>query len=365
MNEPVRILCVFGKLDCGGAETMCMNLYRKINKDRVQFDFVKHSAEKGSYEDEIKELGGRIFEAPRFSPLNIFSYENWWRNHLKAHPEHKVIHGHFFTISKIYFKVAKKMGRVTVGHCHSAKPRQGLKASLRRLVYKDTENYCDFCLACSEQSGRFFFPHREVTVIKNGIDVEKFSFNEEMRSKVRKQFGIEQNFIIGVVGRINEVKNPFETLEIFKAVLKKEPNARLLWVGTGLLEKKVKEKAKANKIFDKIIFTGVRQDVNLLLQAMDCYLMPSVLEGLPVALIEAQAASLKCFCSNVITTEADVTGLCSFLPLGNRELWAEEILSSKSHIRKNESNKIVASGFDVSANAAWFEKFYLEECLKK
>ena len=365
MSEPVRILCVFGKLDCGGAETMCMNLYRKINKDRVQFDFVKHSAEKGAYEDEIKELGGRIFEAPEFKPSNIFSYENWWKNHLEAHPEHKVIHGHFFTISKVYFKVAKKMDRVTVGHCHSANFQHGLKASLRRLAYKSTENYCDFCLACSEQSGKFFFPHRKVTVIKNGIDAEKFSFNAESRNKVRKEFGIEQSFVVGVVGSINEVKNPFETIKIFKAVLKKEPGARLLWVGTGPLEEKVKEKARENGISDNVIFTGTRLDVNLLLQAMDCYIMPSLMEGLPVALIEAQAASIKCFCSNVITTEADVTGLCSFLPLGNRELWAEEILNSKSHERKNESEKIVASGFDVSANAAWFEKFYLEECLKK
>ena len=365
MSEPVRILCVFGKLDCGGAETMCMNLYRKINKDRVQFDFVKHSAEKGAYEDEITQLGGRIFEAPEFKLSNIFFYMSWWKNHLEAHPEHKVIHGHFFTISKVYFKVAKKMGRVTVGHCHSANFQSGLRASLRRLAYKRTENYCDFCLACSGQSGKFFFPHRKVTVVKNGIDADRFSFCEESRNRVRRELGIEQSFVVGVVGSINEVKNPFETLEIFKAVLKREPDAQLLWVGTGSLQEKVKEKVRKNGISDNVIFTGTRSDVNLLLQAMDCYIMPSLTEGLPVALIEAQAASLLCFCSDVITTEADITGLCSFLPLGSRELWAEKILNSKRHERKNESEKIILSGFDVSSNVAWFEKFYLEECLKK
>ncbi|MDY5991325.1 MAG: glycosyltransferase, partial [Oscillospiraceae bacterium] len=220
MNEPVRILCVFGSLERGGAETMCMNIYRRVDRERLQFDFVKHTPEKCAYEDEIKVLGGRVYTAPRFKLYNIFSYKKWWENHLKAHPEHKVIHGHYFTISKFYFQVAKKMGRVTVGHCHVADLRHTFKASIRRLIDRNTENYCDFCLACSKQSGGLFFTNREFTVVNNGIEPEKFHFNEEARNKMRKEFGIEQNFVIGVVGSIKESKNPFETIKIFKAVLK-------------------------------------------------------------------------------------------------------------------------------------------------
>lgn len=365
MEDPIRVLCVFGTLDCGGAETMCMNLYRKIDRNKVQFDFVKHSEKKGVYEDEIISLAGRIFEAPDLKKVGLFHYKKWWLNHLIAHPEHMIIHGHFFTVSKIYFSVAKSLGRITVGHCHSVNFRYGLKESARRLFYKGTEKYCDFCLACSEQSGKFFFPNRDVKIIKNGIETEKYKFNIETAGAVREEFGLNGDFVVGVVGSITEVKNPFETIRIFKEVLKREPEAKLLWLGTGTLKEQLEEKIREEHLEGKVILAGIRLDVYRVLQAMDCYIMPSLMEGLPVALIEAQAASLPCFCSDIITKEADVTGLCEYLPLKNEELWAERILAGKGKERKDMTEKIEVAGYDVSKNAKCFEHFYLEECLGK
>lgn len=364
MSEPIRVLCVFGALDCGGSETMCMNLYRRIDRSKVQFDFVTHTTEKGVYEDEILSLGGRIFRAPRFTKFNLISYEKWWKTHLKNHPEHTIIHGHYFTLSKVYFKIAKSMGRVTVGHCHSVNTKTTLKSFFRKQLFANTEKYADFCLACSEQAGKYFFPHKSVTVINNGIDSRRFRYDPIKREETRKELGVENCFVVGVVGSIYEPKNPFETIEIFGTIKKKEPEAKLIWVGKGSMRPQVEEKTDTDGLSDSVIFTGVRLDVDRLLQAMDCYIMPSVMEGLPVALIEAQAASLRCYCSDIITKEADVTGLCTYLPLNNAKLWAETILSQKEYVREDMSERIAAAGYDVSSNIRWFEHFYLEECLK-
>ena len=119
MKYPVHVLCVMSTLDRGGAESMVMSLFRKIDKEKVLFDFVKHTNQIGAYEDEIKELGGKIYIAPRYKIINHLAYRRWWREFLELHPEYKLIHGHFFTISAVYFKVAQSLSRITIGHSHS------------------------------------------------------------------------------------------------------------------------------------------------------------------------------------------------------------------------------------------------------
>lgn len=361
-KELVRVLCVFARLDLGGAETMCMNLYRNIDRSRVQFDFVKHTHDKCEYEDEIISLGGKIYEAPAYSIYNHFSYCRWWKQHLLNHPEYKIVHGHYFTISAVYLKVARKMGCVTICHSHNTEPKyHSWKDIIKGIYIKRAEMYSDYALACAKKAGEWLFPNKVFTVLNNAISIERFQYNESIRLKIRKEFGIEKNFVLGTVGRITFQKNPFGILEIVERVCKNNPNVKLLWAGEGDLEVEIKNKIREKTLFDYIIMAGVRQNVNELLQAMDVFFLPSFFEGLPLVCIEAQAAGLPCFISDKVSLETDITGLCRFISLDDYEIWAEEILKTDITCRRNTEKEIINAGYDIHRTAQWLEEFYLDK----
>lgn len=356
---PIRVLCVFSTLDRGGSESMCMNLYRNIDREKIQFDFVKHTDEKGEYEDEISSLGGRIYEAPRYLMTNHFQYGKWWKQFLQEHPEHKIIHGHFFTISAVYFRIAKKYGRITIGHSHCTP--SGVKSVKNRLLLfliSKIEKYSDYCFACSELAGRWLFPNKTFKVLNNAIDSTRFKFNATVRDEVRKEMKLEDDFVVGTVGRIMYQKNPLGIVDIFKAIHDRKDNAKLLWIGNGPMRTDAEKRIQEYGLQDSVIMTGVRSDVQRLMQAMDVFILPSFYEGLPVVAIEAQTSGLHCFCSDTVTHEAKITERCYFLPLNDPERWADEILSTTcDHI--DTQKDIVAAGYDIHQTAQWLSDFYI------
>lgn len=357
MNEPIRVLCVFSTLDQGGAESMCMNLYRHIDREKVQFDFVKHTSQKCAFDEEILSMGGRIFVAPRFRGANLITYRKWWKDHLKMHPEHQIIHGHYFTASKYYFSVCKKTGRTTVGHSHT--DTYGKKEVGKRIMIHRLENYCDYRLACSEKAGKLLYPHKDFIVLRNAIAVDQYTYNVQTAEEVRKEYSLGDAFVLGTVGTIKEVKNPLGIVDIFCAVSRERPNSRLLWVGRdeGMMQEAIvalEEKGQR----ERVIFTGPRSDVNRLMQAMDCFILPSFSEGLPVTLIEAQAAGLPCYVSSSVSDEADITGLIRFLPLDEWVQWSKAICSIQQE-RRNTETEISQAGYDIKETSAWLQQFYL------
>ena len=363
-GNPIRVLCVFAKLDRAGAESMCMNLYRHIDRSKVQFDFVKHTPQKCAFEDEILSLGGRIYEAPQYLVYNHFDYCRWWKRHLAEHPEHQIIHGHFFTIASVYFKICKKMNRITVGHSHSTPTVSAKKliAKLRLKVIsayiKRIERWSDYCFACSKESGEWLFPNKEFIVLNNAIDIEKYKFSQETRQKVRRELNLaDSDFVVGTVGRLTGAKNPDGMIDIFKSVHSKNPSAKFLWVGDGELRESIEQRIKQENLTSSVIMTGVRSDIERILQAMDVFLLPSTFEGLGIAAIEAQAAGMPCFCSDTIPKEVGVTELCSFLPLNQPDLWADKILSADTQ-RKDFAQEIRDAGYDINTTSKWLEDFY-------
>lgn len=358
MSEPIRVLCVFSTLDRGGAESMCMNLYRHIDRKKVQFDFVKHTPEKCAFDDEIESLGGRIYVAPRFKGYNLIQYQSWWRKYLEQHPEHQIIHGHYFTASKYYFSICKNLGRITIGHCHT--DTYTWKDPAKLIMIHGVENLCDYRFACSEKAGKLLYPHKDFTVLKNAIDIEKFVYNPIIAKDVRTEFDLGDALILGVVGTIKEVKNPLGTVEILKAVVKTIPNTKLLWVGTdGGMKQQVVEKIKEYGLSDHVVFTGVRSDVHRLLQAMDVYLMPSFSEGIPVSGIEAQAAGLPCLFSDTVSRQVAIIECCEFVPLNDLEAWKNYVVLAVQKERKDTIQELRAAGYDIHTTAAWMQDFYL------
>ena len=362
MKILIRVLCVFGNLNRGGAESMCMNLYRKIDRTKIQFDFVKHTSEKCAFDDEIESLGGKIFIAPRFKIYYIFKYRKWWKIHLANHPEHKIIHGHVFTISSLFFSVAKKLNCITIGHSHSTlslNSEQNLKSMIRAFFRRNVEKLSDYCLACSKSAGEFLFPNKDFTVLNNAIDTDKFIFNEDMRIQMRNTFEYEiSDVVMCVVASFTEPKNPLGVLNIFEYIYSKNKNAKLLWVGDGPLRASFDAKVSELGLSGCVKTVGVRNDTFNVLQAADVFMLASFFEGLPVSAVEAQASGLPCLLSNGISSETNITGLCHFLPIDNPERWYEALSNLEFCNRKNTKSEIVAAGYNVATTANWLQNFY-------
>ena len=353
-NSPIRVLCVFSTLDCGGAESMCMNLYRHMDRNKVQFDFVKHNSGTGVFEKEIKTLGGKIYEAPRLSPHNFIQYQQWWSRFLDEHEEYKIIHGHFFTISAVYFRVAKKKGRFTVGHIHASQSDGFLKTILESQISKWT----DYPIACSQEAGKWIYRKRPFTVLNNAIDTQIFKYDPIKRKRIRDELDLGDELVLGTVANLTSVKNPMGLIDIYLAVRCKCPHVKLLWVGEGRCRQRIEDRIRQEGIKESVLLLGARNDVPDLLQAMDVFLLPSFNEGLPVSVIEAQAAGLPCFVSDRVTKEVDITGLCRFLPISYINYWQNMILCEK-HARENTSKRILNAGYDIQETSQRLQDLYL------
>ena len=359
--EPIRVLCVFSRLDRGGAETMCMNLYRNIDRAKVQFDFVKHTRNIGAFEKEIQTLGGQIFTAPRYRICNHLQYLAWWKAHFLSHPEHQIIHGHFYSISAVYFHFAHCFHRITVGHSHSTNQKKiSVKFILKKMLQRRVESNSDYRLACSKEAGAWLFPKGNYTVLHNAIDTKKFLFQQSESEYVRDELSLKGKLVLGAVGRFHVAKNPFGLIEIFKKCYEKNKDTRLLWIGDGSMRAAIQKKLREEGLEHVVILTGVRSDVNRLMQAMDVFLLPSIWEGLPVVLVEAQAAGLPCLVSDTVTREANLTGLCTYLPLECPEQWAEAVQRAAGVPRVDTSKQIADAGYDIATTAKWLENFYLQ-----
>ncbi len=356
--NPTRVLCVFSLLNRGGAETMCMNLYKNIDRSKVQFDFVKHGDRIGDFEQEIQELGGIVYTAPIYRVYNHVQYEKWWRNFFKEHEEYRIVHAHYFTVASIYLKIAQDFHRTAIAHSHNTQ----IDGIVRKILVKRIETHADYCFACTEDAGKWMFPNKPYVVLNNAIDSEKFQYNREKREEIRASFGIKNELVIGIVGRFNAEKNPFYSLRIIDEAAKSIPKFRVLWIGVGdKLKKEVENKIIEAKLQDIVYMLGGRSDVPQLLQAMDVFLMPSLFEGLPVSLIEAQAAGLPCLCSERISRKVDITGLCSFFPLDDDlHCWIDALLNIDVHERKNQKQAIIDAGYDVKETSKEMERFYLD-----
>lgn len=361
MSEPIRVLHVIGIMDRGGAESMIMNLYRNIDREKVQFDFVENSFASAAYDDEILSLGGKIYRCPHFIGKNYIQYRRWWEKFFQDHDsEYHIIHGHIGSCATIYLHIAKMHGLYTIAHSHNT-----FQTIYYKLAAYGTRFIADYFFGCSEEAiydryGERIAKSNRCRVLQNAIDTSKFTFNELVREEVRKELHYTpSDFVIGQVGRFMPEKNHEFTVNLYSKVCKQNPNAKLLLVGEGPLREKIEASVIETGLEDGCIFTGSRPDVNRLMQAIDVLVMPSVYEGLPVTLIEAQATGLPCVVSDTVTKDADITGLITYLPLNSVELWEQQILQTHQD-RKDTSATIVAAGYDIQTTAKWLQTFYMK-----
>ena len=367
--EPIRILHVLGIMNVGGAESRIMDLYRNIDRAKVQFDFLVHSTEEGYFDKEIKELGGNIFCVPRFKVYNYGTYKKVLKIFFAEHHEFKAVHGHMTSTASIYLPIAKQAGiPVSIAHARSAGVDKGLKGTITKWIRAPLMHRADYLFACSKEAaiavyGEAAVAKGKVKIIPNAIDATKYVYDVKMRDKMREELGIPNKYVIGHVGRFHYAKNHEFLLQIFHALVRLIPNAVLVLIGEGELMEDVKEQAKELGILDKIIFTGRRMNISDYYQAMDYVVFPSRYEGLPGTVVEAQAAGLKCLVSDAVTPEVRILPLVKFYSLNKSPIeWAEQVMLSKNYKREDTLEAVKEAGFDVTRQVLDYQKFYLEEC---
>lgn len=366
-SNPIRVLHVLGGLNRGGAETMIMNIYRNIDRFKVQFDFVVHTTDKCDYEDEIHKLGGRIFRIPRYYGKNHLKYTKEWHRFLNEHPEHKIIHGHMRSTGSIYMSIAKRYGRKIIAHSHSTSSGSGLVAHIKDFLQFPIRYLADYLFACSNIAGSWLFGkkalHRENFFrVNNAINLNKFVYREDIAIHKRKEWGIENSFVIGHIGRFNESKNHELLIDIFQSIKSTEKKAKLLLVGAGELRESIEHKVKKLDLEGSVIFAGNQPEVQEMLLLMDVFVFPSIYEGLGIAAVEAQASGLPCIVSDRVPKEAQLTDLIEVVSLEEDvNTWGEKILSyAHGYKRKEMHHEIKKQGYDVIDSTQWLQNFYLQ-----
>lgn len=360
MGEPIRVLHIVTYMGRGGLETMIMNYYRHIDRSKVQFDFLTHRDEKWDYDDEIESLGGRIYHLPRlnpFSPKYLKSLDDFFRDH----KEYDIVHCHQDCLSGIVLKYAKKNGvPFTIAHSHNANQDKNLKYLIKLAAKRNITKYADCLFACGKEAGRWMFNTDDFTILNNAIDTESYIYNEEKSLNMRNKLGIENKFVVGHVGRFRHQKNHSFIIDIFKKVSEIRDDALLMLVGDGELMEDMKNKVSSLGLDNKVMFLGSRDDVSDLMQAMDVFIFPSLYEGFPLTMIEAQSSGLNCIISDKIPQECIISKNVKIVGLDKSCTdWANEVINMYNK-KRNQCKEIENNKFDIKSNALWLEDFYLE-----
>lgn len=350
--RPLRVLQSFAGLGRGGAEQLVMNWYRSLDPSRVQFDFVAEERDiPYAHEAEIRERGGRVYLIPRYRVNNLPTYSRAWHDLLVRHPEWTIVHAHHTTPAPLYLSIARSLKRTCIAHSHNTDQQLSVKALGRRILGRPLNLIANQRLACGTDAGRAMFGSGRYEVVPNSIDVNEFEFRSGVRDEIREDLGISDRLVIGHVGRFVEAKNHRHVVRVFRALLQRSASVQLLLVGEGPLRAEIERDIIESGISDQVMFLGARDDVNHLMCAMDVFLLPSLYEGLPVTLVEAQASGLPSVISDTITDEVRLTpGIRSLGLTASPDEWARAILESgvPSTQRAEHSGFLRGSEYDVS-----------------
>ena len=364
----LRVLHSVSNMARAGIETMLMNYYREIDRSRIQFDFLANKPVPGEYDEEIRSMGGRVFVSPGLNPVHYPRYRRYVAELLHENPDIRIVHAHNEAMGYYALKSAKDAGiRVRIAHAHNTQIIRDYKYPLKMVCKQLLPGAATDYWSCGRDAGIYYYGEKRWNesgvILHNAIDVERFGFRPDVRERQRQKYGLQDCFVIGHVGRFNVQKNHSRLLDIFAAVARDVPEARLVLIGTGELEQAMKEKANSLGIMDKTIFAGQMADVSEWYEAMDCFVLPSLFEGLPVVGIEAQAAGLPCVFSDRVTDEVLLSPEACRISLGTDDAeWAGRIAAAR-HPETNRAQgmeTVRRAGYDIHTEARKLQETYLE-----
>ena len=359
----IRVLHIVTIMNRGGLETFIMNVYRKIDRSKIQFDFLVHRDEEGAYDKEIFSLGGRIFHVRAFNPINLKYYIQLYHVLKTLRNEVSVIHSHLDTTSAMPLFLAKCAGYDRrVAHSHSSSVDRDWKYFIRLVLAYPIRFLATDRFSCGIDAGKFIFGRKsKFQVINNGIDVKEFAFNEDIRQAVRRELGITNQKVVIHVGRFYPVKNQEFIVKQLCENASYSEKVIFVLVGDGPDRKRIEKYCRERKLMEKVKFLGVRNDISRLLQGADVFVFPSLFEGLGIAVIEGQASGLPCLVSDTMPKECVVTDLVKVLPLLDTNAWINNIESTKNNNRYGYNKIIKKNGYDIKETTFFLQEFYLHK----
>lgn len=363
-----KVLHVVGGMNKGGTETMLMNIYRKINRDRIQFDFLYFTDEETYYDKEIIELGGKIIRIHKMKFIQMFDFISSISQVINSNGPYKVVHAHTLFNCGLVVKAAKKSNiDIRISHAHTTLDNEN--GILRKLYIKIMRNmilkYSTNLLSCSNLAGKYLFGEDTVKSSKYDILPNLISYENIINIDENKVYQLKKinelnsdNLILGNIGTLKEAKNQQFLLDIVYKLKEKNKNVKLLLVGSGPLEENLREKCEKLGMENEVIFTGTRDDIDVILSSMDVFVFPSSFEGLGLVLLEAQAAGLPCVVSEAIQPEADLQlGLFSKLKLSDgADIWSNKIIEVCG--KKETDKQKILDAFDKQG-------YSTEKCISK
>lgn len=356
-SEPIVVAQIMGKWVGGGVESVIMNYYRHIDRNKVQFDFICDEDSTNIPYDEIEHLGGHVILCPPYQKLTKYLK---FLKRLFREKKYRIVHSNINTLSVFPLYAAKKAAvPVRIAHSHStSNPREWKKNLMKNALRPFSKVWATDYFACSELAGRYLFGDKafdkgEVKIIRNAIDVEKFKFDPEARKKLRKEIGIaDDDFVIGHIGRFVEQKNHRFLIDVFAEVKKKKKNAKLVLVGQGPLREEMEQKVKDMGLEKDIFFLGQRSDANKLYSVFDVFCLPSLYEGLPVVGVEAQANGVPCAFSDRITNEVIINKNVVVIRIDDYHLVANKAIDIGVRVQNKNFS------LDITKNAKELETYY-------
>ena len=334
----IRILQVLGAMEYGGMESFVMNLYRQMDRSKIQFDFLTHHGRRGAFEDEIEAMGGKVYHTTVTDDGNMIRYLRALKALYAEHPEYRIVHGHLGSMAYWYLGEAEKQGvpwRILHSHVSSYVP--SLKGYVKDFLFRFSPRHANIRMACSEEAGVYQFKDQPFEVISNGIDVEHFRFQPETRNKIRQELGLESRFVIGHVGRFFPEKNHAYLIRVFSALKKQMPDAALVLIGIGYLQESVMTMVRELGLEKDVLFLGLQKDPAPYYQAMDVFVLPSLYEGLPLTGVEAQSAGLPCLFTDKVSSRILLRPDAGMLPVQECDIgrWVRSL----SDLRETEHNR--------------------------
>ena len=355
--KKIRVLHVVRKMGFGGIETFLMSIYRNIDKEKVQFDFLVN--EKGEFDQEIKSLGGNVFYIDYLGKVGPIKYKRNLFNFFKNN-KYNIVHSHYGQISGLILEAAKKAGvRIRIAHSHSTAITKTNKLLMiyKKIIQRKINKNATLLLSCSDDASKFLFTNKanKAILIYNSIDIDNFIYNTEYRNIIRKQYDIKDNeILIGHVGRFCHQKNQTFLIEMFSKLDKKY---RLMLIGDGKDKEKIKSLIKENNLNNRVVIINANNEVNKYYSAMDLFCFPSNHEGLGIVSVEAQSNGLPCLVSNKVPKEVKVNDNLYFLDL-DVDTWIDKI--ENIEISRTKNNNIYMSKYNIKNTAKILEKIYMD-----
>lgn len=372
MKEPIKVLQV-APLGAGGVTSLILNIAEKLDNEKVNFDYLTFYDRTEFNEKRAKDLGGKKYVVPidhYKNPLIRSLFKFFYAIKVIRSSGADIIHINGSKPYDVLVGVSAKMAGVKIvffhSHNSSMDKETGINKIIMSLFKKLIPVISDYNLACSDLAAQFMFPDKilnanNFTVIKNAIDVEKYRFSEDVREKYRKKLNVENNLVVGHIGRFMPQKNHKFLIDIFAEIYKKRPDATLILIGNGELFDEIKQYVEKKQLSSVVRFYGTTNEIPQILQAMDCFLLPSFYEGLPVVGVEVQASGLPLILTDTVTKEVDFSDLVEYLSLDDSaEKWAECVIkyAEIKRERRNYPDIVRNAGFDVCSETEKLTRLY-------